>query len=138
MIDFWPALFIPSHNYCNNFGQYYHLVCFQFTDCHQLQDVIPPQDGKMCKDYYEKMFSCEGDRNQCIMKAKEICMSNKNSSSNCYGIMFDGPLSALRVTSIVFLFASYASKLRIHKFLYFLFSQGHVINGWSTYVLVGY
>ena len=92
----------------------------------------------MCKDYYEKMYSCEGDRNQCIMKAKEICMSNKNSSSNCYGIMFDGPSSALRVTSIVFLFASYASKLRIHKFLYFLFSQGHVINGWSTYVLVGY
>ena len=56
------------------------------TDCNQLQEEITPQEGIWCKDQLSEEDICNGSKNDCLMKGKEICMSDRK----CYGIMYNG------------------------------------------------
>ena len=49
------------------------------------QDEIAPQVGKYCKDHYDKANICNGTKDDCVLKGKEICWADPN----CYGIMYD-------------------------------------------------
>merc|ERR1712080_70648 len=57
------------------------LKCRQ--DCYQ--DEIAPQLGKYCKDHYDKVNICNGTKNDCVLKGKEMC----GLDPNFYGIMYD-------------------------------------------------
>ena len=57
----------------------------------QIQDTVPgvydeiaPNAGKYCKDHYDYKNMCDGTKNDCILKGKEMC----ESDPNCYGIMY--------------------------------------------------
>ena len=52
--------------------------------CNQFQEEIIPPAGKWCMDRYHKKNICNGSKNDCITKGKEICLSD----SKCFGIMY--------------------------------------------------
>ena len=59
------------------------LLISSISDCYQ--DEIAPQLGKYCKDHYDKVNICNGTKNDCVLKGKEMC----GLDPNCYGIMYD-------------------------------------------------
>ena len=54
-----------------------------FSDCYQ--DEIPPEEGEYCKNNWDNKYFCNGTKNDCVFKGKEICLSDPN----CYGIMYN-------------------------------------------------
>ena len=59
-------------------------LCNPFSACYQ--EEISPHKGKYCKDHYDHNENniCDGTKNDCVSKGKEICWSDPN----CYGIMY--------------------------------------------------
>ena len=49
------------------------------------QEEIAPHVGKYCENNYESKNICDGTKNDCVLKGKEIC----SLDSNCYGIMYN-------------------------------------------------
>ena len=48
------------------------------------QEEIDPLEGKYCEEQYSNNNICDGTKNDCVLKGKEICWSDPN----CYGIMY--------------------------------------------------
>ena len=58
-------------------------VYLYISGCYQ--EEIAPHVGKYCKNHYDLKNICDGTKNDCVFKGKEICLSDPN----CYGIMYN-------------------------------------------------
>ena len=63
-------------------------VYLYISGCYQ--EEIAPHVGKYCKDNYDNQNICDGTKNDCVSKGKEICWLDLN----CYGIMYNSAWSS--------------------------------------------
>ena len=56
-------------------------VYLYISGCYQ--EEIAPHVGKFCKNHYDNKNICDGTKNDCVLKGKEMC------HPHCYGIMYN-------------------------------------------------
>ena len=88
-ILFSSVMFSVSSQICNEAaGECVNKSYLDTSEPGCYQDEIAPHVGKYCKhnyDAFEYMNICDGTKNDCELKGKEICWLDPN----CHGIMYD-------------------------------------------------
>ena len=76
----WARNTILYKNWLKDSEQTLNLV--YISACYD--EEIAPNAGKYCKDHNDNKNMCDGTKNDCVLKGKEMCQSDPN----CYGIMY--------------------------------------------------